>query len=378
MKVVHLITGLTVGGAETMLLRLMAAEQEDVSHRVISLTGDDPVGHEIRAADVPVTPLGIRGIRDLPRALLAVRRAIRQHRPDVVQTWLYHADLVGGLAAWGLDTNVVWNLRHSDLSPERNKAATLWVVRACALLSRHLPTRIISCSNTAAEVHVRAGYDASIMSVIPNGFDTSVFRPSDDARRRVREELGLPEEAVLSGAVGRYHPQKDPETLIEAAAAALADRPEARLVLVGDGYTAENMELAELIRRSGLGTRINLLGLRRDVAEIYPALDLFVSSSAGEGFPNAVGEAMAAGVPCVVTDVGDCRTLVGETGAVVPPGDPRALAAAWGELLDRPTGEREKLGGRARSRIEERFSIRSARERYRTLWRDVAVLSARD
>lgn len=372
MKILHVITGLEVGGAETMLLRLLTDPSPGLRHSVVSLTGSAPIGPRLEAAGVPVSALGMRGILDLPRAVRAVRRAVRREASDVVQSWLYHADLVAGLATWGVDVPVVWNLRHTDLSAERNKRTTLWVVRACARLSHRVPARIISCSAAAAAVHAAGGYDGSRMTVIPNGFDTDTFRPDPESRIAVRRELGLAGEATLVGTVGRFHPQKDPGTLLAAAARVLPDRPNAHLLLVGRGYTADNGELVDLIGHQKLRDRVHLLGPRDDIPRLDAALDVFVSASAGEGFPNAVGEAMACGVPCVATAVGDTPELVGDAGYLVSPMDPGALAVAWADLLDLGATERAALGQRARKRIERCFALESSRARYRQIWDAVA------
>lgn len=373
MKILHVITGLGVGGAERMLLQLVQRDAAELRHSVVSLTDSVPLGREMEAAGIPVRALHMSRARDLPRVLRRIRRIVRDEKADVVQTWLYHADLAGGLATWGLDAPVAWNLRHSDLSRTRNKRATLWVVKICARLSRWVPTQIITCSAAAAAVHEEAGYDGSKMVVIPNGFDTERFSPSPGYRGDLRRELGVRSDALLSGTVGRYHPQKDPDTLIEAAAQVLPTYPWAHLVLVGSGYTSDNRDLARLLNAHDLRGRVHLLGIRRDVARIDAALDVFISSSAGEAFQNAVGEAMSCGVPCVVTDVGDARLLVGDTGIVVAPLSSDALAAGWSNMLLRSASERQDLGALARRRIQTQFSMAQAHERYLEVWAQMAA-----
>lgn len=372
MKVLHVISGLDVGGAQMMLLRLARHASPGVVHAVVSLTDAEPMGRRFEEIDVPVQALGMRGFLDFPRAIRSIRRRLREEQPDLLQTWLYHADLVGGLAAWGLGIPVLWNLRHTDLTRSRNKRTTLWAVRVCAWLSNRLPRRIISCSKAAAVVHVGTGYDSARITVIPNGLDTQDFRPAPESAREVRRELGLAEDAVLIGSVGRFHPQKDPDTLLEAAALVLSDRPDAHLALVGDGFTPANTELASLIERGCIAGQVHLLGERRDIARLDAAFDLFVSSSAGEGFSNAILEAMACGVPCVVTEVGDSANIVAETGRIVPPRNAAALAATWAEILDRDRADRKLMGERARERIVEFFSIHRIRDRYEEVWGAVA------
>ncbi len=243
------------------------------------------------------------------------------------------------------------------------------MVRACARLSRLLPTRIVCCSEASRQVHVGLGYPPERMVMIPNGTDLATYRPDPLARLLVREELGIPHEAPLIGLVARFHPMKDHLTFIRAADLIQSERPEAHFLLCGDGVTWENRELATWIERVGLRSRFHLLGRRDDLPQLNSALDIASSSSYyGEAFPLVIGEAMACGVPCVVTDVGDSALIVGETGYIVPPQNPEALAAGWLRMLNQTPEARQALGKDARRRIEARFALKTVVRRYEHLY----------
>ncbi len=375
LRVLHVISGLTPGGAENMLFKLLSAmDRARFASRVVSLTQDGPIGERIRTLGVETSSLGMkRGVPN-PAGVVRLASLVRRWRPDLVQTWMYHADLVGGLAAklgtW--PTPVVWGLRNSDLDPATVKRTTLWTVKVCASLSGLLPRAIVSCSRAACLIHERLGYAREKMIVIPNGFDLSAFRSDPEARTAVRAELGIPDSAPVVGMVARYDPQKDHGNFLQAAAEVRTRIPEVWFVLAGSGVDRQNGALVEMACRLGVADRVRLLGLRTDIPRIDAALDVATLSSAyGEAFPNVVGEAMACAVPCVVTDVGDSAMIVGDTGRAVPPRDPSALAEAWASLLSLPAQERAALGRRARLRVEAEFSLPAVAARYSELYEDI-------
>lgn len=378
-KLLHLITDLDVGGAEMMLYRVLTRlDRSAFAPEVIALTDVGPLGARISALGIGVGTLGMRRGAPDPLGFLRLTRRLRANPPDVIQTWMYHADLLGGLVArLAGRAKVAWSLRQSNLDRRVNKPSTLLVVRACARLSHWLPARIVCNSDAACRAHTRLGYAAGKMVVIPNGFDLSAFKPDPEARVAVRRELGLPEEAVLIGLVARFDPQKDHGNFVRAAGLLHARRPDAHFLLCGGGVTWENRELAGWIEAAGIRGQCHLLGPRDDVPRLTAALDEATSSSNGEGFPNVIGEAMACGVPCVVTAVGDSAVVVGTTGRVVPPGDPWALAAGWSALLALGPAGRQRLGEAARERIGERFSLPAVVARYEQLYRDLAGRGAK-
>jgi glycosyltransferase involved in cell wall biosynthesis len=375
-RVAHVITGLGVGGAETMLYRLLSVlPRADFEPMVVSLSPPGPMGERIAGLDVPVLSLGMSNRLPQPQALARLAWELHRFRPDVVQTWMYHADLLGGVAArLATPAAVVWGLHNSTLDPARTPWSTRAVVGACARLSRRVPRCILSCSAVARDVHAALGYDAGRMVVIPNGFDLGAFRPSAADYTDVRAELGLAADAVLIGLVARWHPQKDHASFVAAAALVAQQRPDVRCLLVGTDMDERNAELGALIAGAGLGDRCHLLGERTDIPRLAAALDIAVSAAAfGEAFPLVVGEAMASGVPCVVTDVGDSAVMVGSTGRVVPPRDPAALAAGIDALLALPGAERHALGAAARARVSAEYDLAVVAARYAELYRSLAA-----
>lgn len=376
--IAHVITALSIGGAERMLQKLLERmDRHAFTPRVYTLLSPaGTIGDRIRALGIPVRELGMsRGVPN-PTHVVRLARWLRHDAPDLVQTWMYHADLVGGLAARAAGMPLVWNIRNSTLDGVTSRPRTHRVVKACARLSAWLPDEIVCCSHAACDVHTAAGYRRSKITVIPNGFDLAAFRPNPMARRAVRSELSIPGSAQLIGLVARFDPQKDFQTFFEAAAYLHALMPHVHFLMCGRGLDWSNAALAALVDASGTRAVTHLIGERADVAPVIAALDIATSSSSyGEAFPNAIGEAMACGVPCVVTDVGDSGRIVGETGYVVPRRNPRALCDAWFELLELDVHAREALGRDARDRVAARFSIDSVARTYEETYR--RVLAAR-
>lgn len=369
-RIVHVITGLDTGGAEMMLYKLLSlTDRTRYAPSVVSLTGGGPVGDRIEALGIPVETLGMaRGVPD-PAGLLRLAVRLRRIRPALVQTWMYHADVVGGLAAkLAGNVPVLWNLRQSSLDRAGLGRGTLLTARAAAWLSHRIPVRIVCGSEAARRAHGALGYARDRLVVIPNGFDLDMFAPSASARAAVRRELGIGGDVPLIGLAARFHPQKDHHTFIRAAGMLREWLPEAHFVLCGNGVSWQNSRLAGWIDEAGVRDNCHLLGSRADMPMIDAALDVAASSSRSEGFPNVIGEAMACGVPCAVTDVGDSAQLVGDTGRVVPPRDARALAQAWQALLAMPAGDRRDLGAAARRRIGQCYSLQSVVRRYEDLY----------
>ncbi|WP_461208431.1 glycosyltransferase [Desulfocurvus sp. DL9XJH121] len=374
-RVLHVITGLNTGGAEAMLAKLVGAmDRAEFESHVVCLLEPGPLEVAVRAAGVPVTSLGLSRGTANPMALFRLAGILRRERPDVVQTWLYHADLLG-LAASALarQGTVVWNLRCSNMDFSHSGRLTRLVVRLNARLSR-LPAAVVANSSNAVAVHHDMGYWPRRFEVIPNGFDLGCFVPDPRAGAWLRAELNIPADAPLVGMAARFDPQKDHATLLHATAELLADMPSVHLALCGSGVDDENAPLRSLVDSLGLRSNVHLLGPRQDMPRVAAALDVSVLSSAyGEGFPNVVGEAMACGVPCVVTDTGDSAAVVGDTGVVVPPRDPRALAGGLLRLLGMAPDERAALGAAARRRIQERYSLAAVAARYQDLYRSLTA-----
>ncbi|MCV6795255.1 glycosyltransferase [Achromobacter ruhlandii] len=378
--VVHVITGLGQGGAESVLWRLATFPGQEVEHIVVSLTDDGIYGERLRAAGVTVHALGMPRGRITLGGFMALRRLIAGARPDAVQTWMYHADLIGGLAARLAGVRAVaWGIRNSGAHLERSSRSARMVLRACALLSGVLPGAIVCAAQDAAERHAAKGYRRDRMVVISNGYDLSRYAPDAAARARVRAQWGLDGDVPVIGCVARWDPLKDHANLLRAVAALVRDGRDAglRCVLVGRGMTIDNPELMALVDKLGLRERLVLAGPSDDVPAVMNGLDLHVLSSCAEGFPNVVAEAMACGVYCVVTDVGDAAYIVGDTGVVVPPEQPEALArgieTALRDVASRGQG---RAGEAGRARVLANFDLARMVRDYIAVWRRLCGASA--
>lgn len=359
-----------------MLYKLLQSHRNVYTCQVISLTGEGPVAEKIRSLDLPVRALGMSTVMPNPIKLVRLAGWLREVGPDLVQTWMYHADLVGGLAAWlAGDIPLVWGIHNTTLDRQLTRSRTRLVVRANAHLSHWLPDQIISCSQKARDLHIEKGYDPNRFAVIPNGFNLEEFKPDPAAPRRLRSMLGLAPDCHIIGHVARFDPQKDYPTLLAAAAQLQNVVPGVHFVLCGKGVDVENEVLMDWVRAHGLLDCVHLLGLRDDMTRIMPGFDLGTLTSAyGEAFPNVIGEMMACEVPCVVTDVGDTDTMVGETGRVVAPQDPDALAAAWRTMLNMPAEKRRRCGQAARERVSSYFAMGEVSRQYQKVYQRVLAI----
>lgn len=372
-SIIHLITGLSTGGAEMMLCKLLSATDcARFDPIVVSLIDRGTLGERIEALGVPVHTVGMAPGRPTPAALWRLIRLVRRLQSDLIQGWMYHANLAGLLAGWLVPGRVpvLWNIRHTPYDLKAEKRMTAALIRLGARLSSR-PARIIYNARVSAHQHELLGYAADRRMVIPNGFDCDRFKPSETARLKLRRLLGLEDETLLIGLIARWHPMKDHANFMRAAGRLAARRPDVHFVLAGRGVDKNNSILMKMIQDAGLTGRVYLLGERTDIPEIMAGLDIASSSSWGEAFPNVVGEAMACGVPCVVTDVGDSAWVVGDAGMVVPPRDAEALAGAWAGLIELGPEGRVRLGRAARQRVEENFSLSKIVTLYEEVYREV-------
>ena len=370
-RIVFIITGLSTGGAEMMLFKvLQRLDLRRFSPQVISLSTLGELAPRITALGIPVHALDMNLRMPSPAKFFRLVRILKRLHPDLVHTWLYHADLLGGLAARLAGISAVgWCVRNSDLDKGNARLAIRAVVRLCAWLSKSIPRRILSCSENARQLHVRYGYAAEKMLVVPNGFDLAQFVPNEKVRSGVRKDLGLEEDTLLVGLIGRFDPQKNHAGFLQAAGALHRRMPQVHFVMAGKRIDSDNTALMRSMTAAGLLSNVHLLGLRDDMPKLMAALDVLASSSAyGEAFPNVLGEAMACGVPCVVTDVGDSVDIVGNTGRGVQPHDMEGLADALEELLTLPPAERAALGECARERVAAHFEIGKVVQRYQEFY----------
>ena len=360
--IAHLITDLNMGGAEAMLTKLVSKmDCGRFTNTIVSLTDRGQLGDAIESAGVPVHCLGMRRRRLNLSSFAKLVRLLRTVKPTFVQSWLYHADFLSVLAApFAGSPPVLWNVRCSDMNMRKYSFQTQLVLRALVLFSR-IPMAILVNSQSGRDIHARMGYKARRWEVIPNGFDLERFCPSLLLRQKVRTKLLLSDDLILIGMVARVDPMKNYGTFFVAASQVFALRTNVRFLCIGKDTNL----LGPLVAKNGLTGKVHLLGFEKDVHRLLPGLDIFCLSSAfGEGFSNVLGEAMSCEVPCVSTDVGDARAVLGETGLVVPPRDHGSLAKAIIQLIDLGGEGRKALGRSARERIQSEYALPNIIKKY--------------
>lgn len=373
MKVVHIITGLGVGGAEMMLHKLLTTmDRSQYEPAVISLMAGGECRDLIEAEGIPVFDLDMKAGMPSVGQVQKMRQLAKQLEPDLVQGWMYHGNVMATLFVKFVSGNprLLWNIRHSVADLGQEKRGTRLVIRLGALGSKR-PDRIIYNSEVSQEQHARLGYAPEKAEMIPNGFDMDRFRPSPEAAAQLRAQLGLPDDTMLVGVAARCHPMKGHEIFLRAAARLRSEGSNSHFVLAGRGVAGDDPVLRDLAG-GVLDACVHLLGQRRDMPSFLAGLDLLcVPSLFGEGFPNVLGEAMACGVPCVATDVGESKTIVADTGRIVPPNDLAALVRALGEMMALDWEDRADLGRRCRTRIQEDYSLGKIAARYAELYQSV-------
>lgn len=374
-RILHVIDSLATGGTELFLARLVESfDVEEFEHRVVALFGSGPAGERMRRRGIRVEALQVRGRLGGVPGLLRLRRLLREVRPDLVQGWLYHGNLAAALAMrfGSVRFPLLWNVRHSLDQWADEKSRLRAEIRFSGWLAG-APQRVVFNSARSARQHEQWGYPRAKACVIPNGFDAGKFSPNAASRMSTRAQLAIGSDALVLGTIGRYHPLKDHANFLRAARGVADAQPDARFVLAGRQLTPENRTLMSLIQELQLQERVMLLGERADVPELLNAMDIYVSSSSSEAFPNAVGEAMCCGIPCVVTDTGDSAELVADAGLVVPVKSPRRLAEGALQLIRSGAARRKQMGVAARERIRLNYSNTKIAQQYADLYSSVCA-----
>lgn len=366
--VLHVITGLGLGGAETMLYRLLQVSSSDptIRHRVLSLTSGS--NYDFRSIGVDVTFVDLKSFSNPFRALAALQTEIHRIKPDIVHSWLYHANIASALVV-PRRTPLVWGIHHAlhDLAAEKPMLRLLILAGTFLSYFRSIK-KIIFVSAASREQHLKRGYAKDKALVLANGFDTDKFMPNAQLRSSVRNRLGLRDENFVIGNFGRFHPIKDHHLLLHSFSLLVKEIPTARLLLAGTEIDSGNQNLMKLINALELKNHVLLLGPRDDVADLYNALDAYSLSSKSESLPNVIGEACATAVPCITTDVGDARLLAGNTALIVKCGDVDALFAAMRVLAMSKKDELIARGMEARNHIVQNYGIAKTVERHRSLY----------
>lgn len=371
MKVIHIITSLGDGGAEHTLYKIC---KHDISnkHIVISLKSPEKYFSLLSNLGIKVYCLNFK-FYSIYKFLILIN-LLRSLKPDIVQTWLVHADLIGGVAAKlaGIK-NIIWNVRYSNFKIGKAKLTTFLIIKLLAKLSFLIPKLIIIVSKRAKKIYEKEGYDKEKLRFIPNGFDLLFLRPNIIQKKIFRKKIKIKKKIPIIGNVARYDPKKDHLNLLTSLSIIQSKKIDFVCLLVGSNINKNNIKLASHIKRLKLSKNIKLLGQNDNILQVMNGLDLYVqSSSYGEGFPNVVAESMACRTPCVVTNVGDASFIVGKTGWVVPPNNPNELAKALEKALYELTTQKfSKRCNKARSRIIEKFDMSKMLKSYNKSWYQV-------
>lgn len=375
MKVLYITTGLYTGGAEVMLYQLLTRiNRAKFSPVVLSLMNNGTIGERIQSLDIPVYTIDMEPGKPTLVAAWKLIRTVNQIKPDIIQGWMYQGNIAAQFANLFnfKKIPVIWCIHHSINCLKSEKILTQILIKLGILLSK-LNYKVVFVSHNSKKQHEILGYYQDNTCVIPNGFDTLHFQASQEKKCKLRSELSLETDTFLIGLVCRYHPMKDHANFIKAAALLSQKFPHARFLLAGRDVDYSNQSLLQLIQNLEIRNKVYLLGERHDTSNIFSALDvLSVSSAYGEAFPLVIGEAMSCGIPCVVTNVGDSGWIVGNTGRVVEPRNPEALANAWQDLIAIGLEARQALGKAARERIINYFSLANVVEQYEKLYLEVA------
>lgn len=369
MKIYHIIIGLNIGGAESMLKKLIQSQLKNPNykHSIVSLTKIGSIGIELQEQGVKVQALGMKNVFSLFPTLINLTRILKSEKPDIVQTWMYHADLIGGLAAKiaGIKC-ILWGIRATKINIGNNRS-TLYVQKLCAILSRYVPSKIICVAEASKKSHVLIGYDERKMLVINNGFDIEHFSSSGKSKKQIRKELDVHDRFVV-GSVGRLNLDKNHYLLLSVAEKIVKKIPNATFLLVGRGVDDANSEFYKTIEKKKLLNHFRLIGEVEDIVKYYQSMDVFCLHSDTEGFPNVLGEAMASGLPCVATDAGDAKVLLDDDSMVVDCGDADGIAERIVMLEQLPMAERERIGNANTEKIKKNYSIDQISKKFEKLY----------
>lgn len=373
-KILHVITGLNTGGAEMMLYKILSSTKA-FNYIVICLSVDKNtvIAKKITDLGITIYYLDLSLNLHLLTVVQRIQKILKNECPDVIQGWMYHGNLAAIFCSFVSKTRtpVIWNVRRSLHDLKTEKLATRLIIKLNSFLS-FLPSKIIFNSQISAVQHEAIGFIKQKTLLIPNGFDLSEFAPNMNNRIRIRRELGINEDEVLIGLVGRYHPIKGHSNFLKAASLLSSQLDNIKFVLVGKNVDHDNEMLTSEIRDLGLYEKIILLGSRDDIPALTNAFDIATSASSGEAFSNTLGEAMATGIPCVATDVGDSRLLLNSIGVIVEPGSPLSLSEGWNHLISAGKEGRAKLGILAREHIQQHYSLNSVSSLYTALYNEVS------
>ncbi len=372
MKIVHIITGLSDGGAEGSLYKLCVHDKKN-NHIVVSLTNQGKYGPLLKEKKIEVYNIDFKKNIQIFFRFIKLIKLLYKLKPDFVQTWMYHSDLIGGLASRIAGfKKVIWGIRCSNLDYRHINPSTVLIINLCAFLSYFIPLKIVSCSFKAKKIHEKSGYCSKKFVVIPNGFNLQNLKINEEKRINFREKLNLNQDCFLTGMVARFDKQKDHKSLLKSISEAKKYLKNIKCVLVGKNIDKHNQKLLNWIEFYNLKNHIVLLGSRRDINVIMNGLDIHILSSAyGEGFPNVLAESMACGTPCIASKVGDSEYILGNTGWLVKPHDYKSIAEKILIAANESTKKRMERSFSARRHIEKNFSINKMINNFNNLYSEI-------
>ena len=359
LRIVIMAHSLATGGAERQITQLAKGlDRDQFSVTVLLFHSGGTYNVELNQAGITTKSIGLSGSKDLFGFLIRTAKALRNLQPDVLYSFTDFPNVVAGLLGrYVKNCKIIWGVRASELD-FRGYSFSWRVWRFLQRLMVNRADLIICNSQAGLEFLVNQNYSPERLTVIPNGISDKIFRPNAMASQRLRTELQIAKDDFIIGHVARLDPMKDHLTLLNAFRILIETSPRVRLICVGGGREKQAEDIKSTAKNLGIQNRFIWLGVRDDLADLYNVFDLFtLCSSSGEGFPNVVGEAMASGLPCVVTDVGDGRRIVGDSGIVVPRQQPETLAKAWKKIMELSPNQRRKIGAIGRQRVVNKFSI---------------------
>ncbi len=371
MRILHIINDRNVGGAQSVLKSLIENwEFEEDEHLVLHLLNKNDQNNLIQINRGAFKDAGFQKGKFSLIPIINIFHAFIQFKPDIIQTWLYHSDLAGSMLPiifW--KTPIIWGIHHTTSDQSSVSISTWQIIRVLARISKYVPSKIICCTESAKRTHISLGYDAKKLVTINNGVDVSRFVPSFLGKQYIKEKHNLPKEKILIGMFARFHPQKDYSNLLSAAKILLQNEPDVHFILAGYLVDDKNESLTQEIKRLNIEKSIHLLGVQNDLEKLYPAMDIVTLTSAfGEALPVTICEAMSCGIPCVATDVGDVKMVIGDTGYVVQPGNSEELARAWKKVIKLSGEEYKILSEQSRNRIVELYNTKTMVQKYREVY----------
>ncbi len=350
-----------------MLQKLILNSDNKVNHCVLSIKPIGLVGRELIEAGVKVYSLDIDGKFSVIRSYRKIKEIIKNEKVELIQSWLYHADLVGTLSGWMFRLPVVWNIRSTKFG-DKDPWSTKIAIQLCAILSYISPSKIVSGAEASVTQHRKYWYKFQKMQVIPNGFADTYVQPDKQQILDLENSLGIKETDLVIGAIGRYHPIKDYDTLLKAAKKVSRVIPNLKVLIVGRNMDQSNGELHQLLQSEDLLDRVVLVGEQKDVNPFLLMMDAFCLTSISEGFPNVLAEAMLRATPSFSTRCGDAAVILDDEKYLVDIGDHERLATLLISFLSLSTEERALVGRKQRSIILEEFTIERSVEKYENLY----------